>query len=824
MNKGKVSEVQDKVFTNADIGGPVFVHVKNGRITSVEPLGYPEEEASPWIITARGRTFSPSRKVGLAQQAMAVRRRVYSPLRIKYPMKRVGFEPRGGRRANNRGKVEFERVSWEEALDMIASELRRIKETYGNSAILTHNVAHKVWGSFHYGAAFDRFFNIFGGSTKLLTSWSSWAGWQYGGNFIWGFHRSMGIAGQNELLEDALKNTQMVIYWATDPTVTEQMYRAHESSLWRFWLKELGVKQIAINPEYVDTAAVYCDKWIAPIPGTDTALAAAIAYIWIDEGTYDQKFLDTHTIGFDEAHLPKGASPGTSFKSYILGVKDGVPKTPEWAENITDVEAETIKALAKEWALKPTMLSCTLGACRRAYNHEWTRMMVTLLAMQGSIGKPGAGLWSTTAGPPSDANQAGPPGYAGRGIDLVASKRYPNPVKQVIHRSVFSDAILNPPVTWRGGGPLNTRGWEEAFVEYTYPLPGCSEVKMIYQYGGSHLRQWPDVNYMLKGLTSPKIEFIVLHSPEWNSECNYADIVLPVNTQFERNDLSEAGATGSNPGSLNNRFVVYQQKCVESLYESRSDYEIFVALAERLGFKDMFTEGNTEDDWLRKMYSLCNVPMTWEEFKKKGYYVFELPIVHVSKPALREFYERKEGQGLGTPSGKIEIYSQAIAEFYGEENPEIPPVPHYIPEWEGKYSSLARRYSLQVLSPHPKYRLHGQWNDVSWLRAIHKINGYEPVIINTRDAKARKIKQGDVLRVYNDRGQTLCAAHVTERIRPGVIRISEGSWYDPVEPGKIGSLDRGGDVNVLTSHRVMSEHAHVIAINSCLAEVEKWER
>jgi trimethylamine-N-oxide reductase (cytochrome c) len=810
--------IEEQVFQTVTIGGPISVHVRGGKIAWVEPLQYSESEAKPWTMTAGGKSFTPPRRIAPNQIAMASRRKVYAPDRLRYPMKRVGFEPGGKSDVSNRGKGEFVRITWEEAFDIIAKELKRIKETYGNSAITGWTAAHKEWGSLHYGEAFNRFLNCFGGYTERLSDGYSWSGWMYGAPFIWGFAWNQGTGDQDDLMQDLLQNSKLLVFWGTDPTVVEAMYSGHEPSLWRVWAKEVGIRMIAINPIYCDTAAVFCDQWIPIYPGTDIALALAIAYVWINEGTLDQKYLDTHTIGFDK------------FKDYVLGVAEGpdgkIARTPEWAQKITGIDANTIISLAREWASKPTMLNAYWsGGCRTSYAHEWARAMITLQAMQG-LGKPGVGIYSFRYGGPNDPRQKGPPGYVFN-FSSVAKNKIPNAIPQRLQYLNFADAILtdfkeNPPLKWRGGGWIYT-GPTDVFKEYTYPMPGHSEIKMVWRYGASTLNVDAGGDWYARAYKSPKIEFILVQTIYNEPEAMFADILLPINTGLERNDLSEAGQAGRYGPGLSTRVVVYQRKCIEPLYESKTDWEVFTELADRLGFKEQLTEGNSEDDWLRKMYKTSTVPLSWEEFRAKGYYIFELPKDYKPRTALRWYYEKPEGEGLRTPSGKIEIYSQMLADFYGENSNAIGTVPKYFEDPEGRFSPLATKYPLQLDTAHPKFRMHGQWHNVTWLSDLCKYKGYEPVWMNPADAEARGVKENDIVRIFNDRGQTLCYAHATERIRQGVIWVAEGAWYKPAEPGNVDSIDAGGDINVLTSRNPMSPHAYIERVNSTLVQVEKWK-
>jgi len=837
---------EEKRYTNCTTAGPVFAYVKNGRIMRVEPLWYTEQEAKeaglPWKIEAGGKTYSPRLQYAPGPWGTAARRWVYDTTRGKYPMKRIDWDPNGDRHPENRGKSGYVRISWDEAYDIIASEIKRVGEKYGRSAILEYHSPHNEWGSLNYFfSSHFRFWNLTGGCTSLTQIPNSWEGWAYGATFVYGFFWSMGSPNETDVIPDIMQNSKQIVLWGTD-SLTVALYDGNHSAYFWPWFKELGKKIIAVNPQLSYTA-FFADKWIPVIPGTDAALAAAIAYVWITEGTYDQKYLDTHAVGFDEKTLPPGAPAKGSFKSYILGEQDGIPKTPEWAEKISGVKAREIKALAREWASKPTcLLALWSGACRTAYDYEWARMMVTLQAMQG-FGKPGVNMWSGRPGAPKDLRQPGLPGYGDGGMNLVANKTYPNLIPQLINDGLIDKAILEPPVRWIGGSWEITGGLDGAFIPHEYPMPGMSEVRMIYQHGSSNMHQKPDLTTWIKVYQSPKIEFVCVQAPWFESDCTYADVYLPINTPFERNDISEPAKVGvyAEPMCSGARIAVYQQKCIESLWESKTDLQVYTDLADRLGVKDAFTEGNTEDDWLRKLYAVGKLPMSYDDFKKKGYYLFPFPSDYwqtVYNPQLKWFYEKqitKPEEGLKTPTGKMEIFSTKLFEHYGFEDLKagIAAIPKYRQSWEGRYAHpLVDKYPLQLLTAHPRLRFHGKYDQLPWLRDLPfvKIKGpdgheYEPILMNPIDANARGLKDGDVVRVFNDRGQILNAVKLTGKIVPGVVNVCYGSWPDFVEPGTYGSLDRAGNSNILTPLRPpigIQEHALNQAWNSVLVQVERW--
>ena len=827
--------MSEKVFFNCTNGGPIKVYVKDGKVIRIRPIVLGKEDAASWTLDINGRKFTPPRKTTLTPAAMTHRLQVYSKDRLKYPLKRVDFDPQGKRSTETRGKSAYERISWDEALDIVAGEMKRIRAKYGPAAVLAHAGSHHNFGNIGYHqSAFWRFIRLIG-VTEAFENTDSWEGWHWGAIDTWGFYWRLGLPEQSDLLEDVLKNTDLIVNWSHDPDSTHGGWSGQENAIHRLWLKEMGKKMIFIDPFCNYTSVIFGDKWIAPRPGTDTAMAEAIAYVWITGGTYDKDYVANRTAGFEE------------FKKHIIGEDDGIPKTPGWAEEITGVPARTITALAREWASKRTTLSCGNragegGACRAAYGHEWARLMVLLQAMQG-LGKPGVNIWGTMGVPFNYSFNF--PGYAEQGLQHLAKKPVVNPVKQRLQRCVIADAILNPPVHWLGEG-FCFQSLEQRFIPYTYPEPGSPEIRMYYKYGGSFIGCFPDGNKLIRAYQSPKLEFVVNQDCWWSTETGFADIILPACTTLERNDIGEWGSCGGyvndSSSSNNHRVVIYQHKCIEPLGESRSDYQIFSDLAERLGVKEEYTEGNTMEDWIKKEFESSDLPkyISFDEFKKKGYFVVPLPEEYKSTPALRWFYEGREcdtpdrikmSSKLTTYSGKIEFVSQSILKYFPDDE-EKPPVPRYIPSWEGHASELASKYPLQLLTPHSRYTYHTHYDShvEPWLGDIpgHRIlkNGYywQTVRIHPFDAEARGINDRDIIKVYNDRGAVLGIACVTERMRPGVVHSYESSSkYDPVEPGKAGSVDRGGCMNILAPSRMMSRNAPGMACNSCLVEITKWE-
>ncbi len=831
----------EQVFTNCTVGGPVLVHVNDGKIVRVRPLVFDSTDPPEWTLKARGKSFTPPRKSLIAPFTVAERMHVYAEDRLKYPLKRVDFNPNGERHPENRGISGYERISWDEALDIVVSEIKRIQTTYGKEAVTGTRSSHHNWGiiGYHF-SVFFRFFYMLG-FTIIDNNPDSWEGWYWGASHAIGYYWRLGLPEQYDLLEDCLKNTDMIVHWSSDPDTTRGIYGGQESAIWRLWTKELGIKNVFIDPYNNYTACIHADKWLAPRPGTDAALAEAIAYVWSTEGTYDKEYVNTHTLGFE------------AFERHILGKDDGIPRTPKWAEGICGIPARVITALAQEWASKRTMLDAFVlggGACRQAYATEWARLMVYLQAMQG-LGKPGVNIWTTATGAPFNSKIRFP-GYAHLGIDKYARKSIvrgtlKNPVSQRLYRHYFADAILNPPIKWRF--ELSRGTSLDHFHLFNYPEPGKSECHMYYRHGSSFIGSMTETNKWVQALKSPKLEFIVAQDCWWSSETGFSDIILPACTNLERNDISTANEIGGyvwdNSTGTNHRVVVLQKKCIEPLWESRPDYEIYSDLAERLGFREDYTEGKTPEDWIKDAFDDSSLPqyITWEEFQKKGYFVVPIPEDYKPTPALRWFYEGREcdtpdsnpkkgtdkAKELGTYSGKIEFVSQSLLQHMPDDK-ERPPTARYIPSWEGYQSELANKYPLQLILPHPRasfhthHDLHVNWlNDLPHNRIYKNGYYYRTIRINPVDAQARRINNGDVVRMYNDRGSVLGVAQVTERMRPGVVHsYGSCSKYDPLEPGKPYTTERAGCGNLLTSSRIISQNVYGMAPNSCLIEIEKW--
>lgn len=843
-------------YTNLTNGGPLFVYVKDGKVIRTCPIDFDDKDAKGWTIEARGRKFTPKHKATVAPHALAAKSVLYSENRNLYPMKRVDFDPNGERNPQNRGVSGYERISWDEAAELVAAEIKRMKTQHGPGAMAMYPSSHQQWGNVNYWiSSMLRFGNLVG-FTRIHQNPDSWEGWYWGAQHHFGNSMRVGLPGFYGLVEDCLKECELMVFWSSDPETTTGGYAAFEGTQRRLWAKELGVEFVHIDPQYNATAQLLGGKWIPIRPGTDAALAHAIMQVWVAEDLYDKDYVATRTTGFDE------------WRDYLTGKTDGVAKTPEWQEAETGVPASTVRALARLMAKKKTYLSPGSigtgmgGACRTATGTQWARSMIQMMAMRG-WGKPGVNFGNMTVGTPVDYTTYFP-GYAEGGIsgELQWSAnavnnylRMPhvltmNPVKQMIPRQRLPEAIINGHCTgylWDGSSN------ESQFAPFEYPMKGYSPVHMLYRFGASSFGTIVESGRFVEAYRHPSLEFVVNQSPWFEGEAQFADLILPACTSLERWDISEwcncAGYIHHLQGAVNHRTVLFQHKCVEPLGESRSDYEIFATILKKLGYGAMYTEGCSELDWCKRIFDSSDIAqhVKWKDFVRKGYYVLPPEDEKLREPPyfrwfaegrhkdvpeplpLPSQYAEEFGKGVQTNSGKIEFIPSSIA-LGDPDNPDRPPLNRYMTQWEGPNTTeLVAKYPLQMISLHPRYSFHTHTdgkgsavNDIPDHRVQVGGHYYWVASINPADAASRGIRRHDLIRLFNDRGAVICAADLSSAVMAGVVKTAESSAEFDLIPDGNGVADRGGCVNLLTPSRPQVQGTDGMAANSCLIQVERW--
>jgi anaerobic dimethyl sulfoxide reductase subunit A len=705
------------------------VHVERGLITRIETDDGEEPQLRACL---RGRAY---------------RQRVYAPDRLKYPMRRVGA----------RGEGKFQRILWDEALDTVAKELKRVRDIYGPAAIL-HLASAGDQGLLHDSPRrIGRLLCLLGGYTQ------PWGVFSCEGLILAELATYGPVAGRSANSHDDLLNSRLIILWGWDPATTV----SHTNTSWYLvQAREVGIKIVSIDPRYTESAATFAHQWIPIRPGTDAAMLVAMANVIVTEKLQDQNFIDSYTVGFE------------AFRDYVLGIEDGVPKTPRWAEAITGVPSVTIQKLAEEYATtKPAALMAGFAPGRTAYGEQFHRAAITLAAMTGNIGIAGGSAAGPIYGP-------GPFLKWGSGMKMPK-----NPVD--VAGPMRGGKLLNRRAYMLGRGTLNLHRVTDAILKGRaggYP----AEYKLLYVQSADFLNQSMNTNRIARAFE--KLDFITVEEQFMTPTAKYADILLPVTTFLERNDVVIGLAIPP--------FYGYRSRVIEPLYEAKSPLEIATELAHRLGLAD-YSE-KTEDEWLTQLLAGTDVP-DHDLLKKDGVHKTRQ---HSPFVAFQEELGDSAGKCFPTPSGKIEIYSRILADM---EKAELPPIPKYMETWESMNDPLATKFPLQLITTHFRRRAHTQFDNLPWLAELEP----QAMKINTRDAEARGIQDGDIVKVFNDRGSMITVAKVTERIMPGVVDVPQGGWYNPDDSG----VDRGGCANVLTKDEPSPGGA--LPSNTALVQVEK---
>lgn len=727
------------------------------------------------VVGARGfaRDPDPSPLIDSIPDAL------YHKTRIDRPYVRRGWldgDPGG----KGRGAESFVPVDWDRALDLVAAELRRVRGRHGNEAIFGGSYGWSSAGRLHHARTLlHRFLNGFGGYTGQVTNYSYAAGMIVMPHVV---GTVQPVSGPGTNWQSIAEKTRLMVMFGGVPLKNTQIDSGgggeHTAAQWLRRARALGVEFVSISPIRGDAADFLDAEWLAPRPGSDTAIMLALAHTLVAEGLYDAGFIETYTTGFDR------------FRPYLMGDTDGRPKDADWAAAISGLPPETIRALARRMAATRSFVTASWSLQRAEYGEQPYWMLVVLAALLGQIGLPGGGFgfgYGAVNGMGNPRRPAPSPSMSkGRkpaGIDIPVAR--------------IADMLLDP------GGVIDFNG-----QRLTYP-----DIRLVYWCGGNPFHHHQDINRLVEAWRRP--ETVIVHEPWWTATARHADIVLPATTPLERNDIA---------GSSLDRFIIAMDKAVDPVGEARNDFDIFAGIAERLEFRDAFTEGRDEAAWLRHIYDICRQQAAhfelempdYDDFRRAGHVEFpppEEPYVLFGK-----FRADPVAAPLRTPSGRIEIFSETVDSFGYDDCPGHP-VWRAPDEWLG--GEAAKDFPLHLISSQPAARLHSQM-DQGRVSLARKIEGREPAWLNPADAAARGISDGDVVRLFNDRGACLAGAVITDAIRPGVVCLQTGAWYDPLEPGTPGTLDRHGNPNMLTRDRGTSRLGQGPTAHSALVEIERW--
>ena len=700
------------------------------------------------------------------------------PTRIDAPMVRQGWLENGPGNGEGRGKEPFVEVSWETAETLVARELDRVRGEFGNQAIYAGSYGWASAGRFHHAQSqIYRFLNCIGGFTRSVNTYSFAAAEVVVPHVLGGF-REFVYPGTS--WRSVIENTELFVAFGGVPLKNGQIAQGglgrHRQ---RTALREAvaaGVEFVSISPLRDDMIAEAGAEWLAPRPSTDTAILLGLAHTLLAEDLDDRAFLDRYTVGFDR------------FAAYLTGETDGVTKSADWAARISELDAETIRGLARRMAASRTMLSVSWSLTRQDHGEQPFWAAITLAAMLGQIGLPGGGFGLGYSAVNSVGNEF-------TVIPGVALPQGQNPVGSFIPVARIADMLLNP------GGSFDYNG-----KRYTYP-----DAKIVYWAGGNPFHHHQDLNRMRAAWRRP--DTVIAHDWCWNALARHADIVLPCTTALEREDIALTSRDG---------FIVYMEQAVPPHGAARHDYEILRGIGRRMGVEEAFTEGREPVEWVEHLYHRSrqraaereiDLP-TLPDLRRTGWCEVTPP----AEPAvmLREFRADPETNPLKTPSGRIEIYSETIAGFGYDD---CPPHPAWLEpaEWLG---AEGHSYPLHLISNQPSDKLHSQLDHGAVSRS-GKIDGREPVVLHPADAAARGIAAGDAVRVFNDRGACYCGAVLDDGVRPGVIRISTGAWFDPETTGDDKTACKHGNPNMLTLDKGGSRLAQGPIAHSCLVEIER---
>nr|WP_300339830.1 DMSO/selenate family reductase complex A subunit [Actinomyces sp.] len=781
--EGADSVVWSACTVNCGSRCPLRLQVKDGTVVRVLPDNTGDDTLG-------------SQRVRACVRGRSIRHRIYNPDRLKRPLKRKA--------GTKRGEGQWEEISWDQALTEISEKMKEIKKQYGNEAFYINYGTGTLGSTMACSwppdqSPFARMMNCWGGYLDHYADYSTTeitAAYPY---FYGGWVSS-------NSLDDA-KNSKLQVFFGNNPLET-RMSGGGLTFVSQQTRKESSVRTIVVDPRYSETAALLADEWVAVRPGTDAALIAGMIHVMLDEGLQDQEFLDTYCLGFDEDHMPAGAPASSSYRSYIEGKgADGVEKTPEWAADICGVPADQIRRLAREIAgAKPCAINQGWGPQRHANGENEARAIFLLACVTGNIGVSGGGTGGREGSPSLSITKTFNTSTSNPQPHIISVFSWLDAIDHGEQMNTFNAGVCEKPEPGVRDAkvPIDDAG-NPTNVQLTTPI------KMVWQYSGNSLvNQTGENNRSVEILQDDtKCELIVVCDIQMTVSARYADYVLPGTSAAEEFDLHP----GENASPM--AYGIMSSQAIEPLYECRTIFDICGQLAEKLGVDEAYYDGKDREGWLRDAVETSRkddpeLP-TYDEWKEMGLYRRNVGSVI----PLEDFRSDPTANPLGTPSGKIEIYSERLAAMakkwtWDDFRPALAgdvltALPEYTETWEGAAEARrSEKYPLQCIGHHYRQRTHSTYGNVDWMKEAH----HQYLAINPIDAEPRGIADGDLVFAYNDRGTIRIEARVTTRIVPGVVDLPQGAWYDPrpaseVKPPKGADpdhpVDVGGSVNTLTS-------------------------
>ncbi|HEY9279763.1 MAG TPA: molybdopterin-dependent oxidoreductase [Eoetvoesiella sp.] len=732
--------------------------VENGRLIDCEPFAF---DSAPSAIL---KSMPGS---------------IHSSLRVARPAVRRGWlKDRERSDRSQRGDDSFVEVSWDTALKLVADELARVRADYGHDAIFGGSYGWSSAGRLHHARTLThRFLNAGGGCVNQVGNYS-WGAAQFLLPHVIGTYAP--VTGRVTDWKNVQEHTELFMAFGGLPLRNTQITSGgageHSAERWVQAASDKGVKFVVISPHRSDIPAGITADWIAIRPNTDTAMMMAMIHTLIAAGLHDSHFVNTYCAGFEP------------FAAYVNGESDGQPKTCEWAAAICGVPADTIRGLALQAARHRTYITCAWSLQRAHHGEQPYWASIALAAVLGQIGLPGGGF----AFGHGSMNGVGNPRPSVPAPEMSSGR---NPINRAIPVARFTDMLLSPGEAFQFNGEGDV-----------YP-----DIQMIYWAGGNPFHHQQDLNRLVRAWQKP--ETVIVHENWWTPTARRADIVLPATVTLERNDIG---------GSSRDRFVLASKQALQPYGQSRNDFDIYRELSALAGHENAFTEGRDEQQWIRFIYE--GMAQKWaqagfnsppfEEFWDAGY--IQLPEPEKDFILFQEFREDPKGQALKTPSGKIELFSNHIAQFgYAD----CPPHPAWLPPIEWLGAAQAEKWPLHLITFQPPDKLHSQM-DAGATSLKNKTEGRARLYIGVAEAGQRGIHDNDILRVFNDRGSCIAAAVVDSGMAPGVVAMPTGAWFDPQDD----QLERHGNPNVLTVDIGTSQLTQGSSAQSALVQVERWNQ